>query len=96
MAQVTIYLPDQVEKKVRQEARRAHKSLSAYITELAGRGWAKGEAVALYNEALELIPQDNAGRRREVELKRAIDYAAFSHIGDARQARRTQEGGLSR
>lgn len=35
MAQVTIYLPDQVEKKVRQEARRAHKSLSAYLTELA-------------------------------------------------------------
>lgn len=35
MAQVTIYLPDHVEKKVRQEARRAHKSLSAYIAELA-------------------------------------------------------------
>jgi class 3 adenylate cyclase len=59
--------------------------------ELAGRGWAKGEAVALYNEALELIPDDDEGRRREVELKRAIEYAAFTHINDARRARRSQE-----
>ena len=55
--------------------------------EQAGRGWAKEEAVALYNQALELMPQDD-GRRRDVELKRAIDYAAFAHIEDARQARR--------
>jgi len=54
--------------------------------ELAGRGWAKGEAVALYNQALELLPEDEESRRREVELKRAIDYAAFSHIDDARRA----------
>jgi class 3 adenylate cyclase len=60
--------------------------------ELAGRGWAKGEAVALYNQALELIPKDADGRRQDVELKRAIDYAAFTHIADARQVRRTQEG----
>lgn len=43
MAQITIYLPDEVEKKVRQEARRAHKSLSAYMAELAaGRGHKRG------------------------------------------------------
>ena len=54
--------------------------------ELAGRGWAKGEAVSLYNQALELIPQEDESRRREVELKRAVDYAAFSHIDDARRA----------
>jgi hypothetical protein len=53
--------------------------------ELAGRGWAKGEAVALYNQVLELIPEDDE-RRREVELKRAIDYTAFNHIDDARRA----------
>lgn len=35
MAQLTIYLPDVVEKKVRADARRAKKSVSAYITELA-------------------------------------------------------------
>ena len=59
--------------------------------ELAGRGWAKGEAVALYNQALELIPKDDPKRRR-VELRRAIDYAAFTHIEDARVARRAQSG----
>jgi class 3 adenylate cyclase/DNA-binding SARP family transcriptional activator len=53
--------------------------------ELAGRGWAKGEAVALYNQALKLIPEDDESRRREVELKRAIDYAAFTHADDARR-----------
>jgi hypothetical protein len=35
MAQVTIYLPDDVEKLVRRRAREARKSLSAYIAELA-------------------------------------------------------------
>ncbi len=35
MAQVTIYLPDDLEKKVRQEARRARKSLSAYMADMA-------------------------------------------------------------
>ena len=54
--------------------------------ELAGHGWAKAEAVALYNQALELLPEDDESRRREVELKRAIDYAAFTHIDDARRA----------
>jgi len=63
--------------------------------EQAGRGWAKGEAVALYNEALELIPKEDEARRRSVELKRAIDYAAFTHIDDARRVRRSQEQGES-
>ena len=35
MAQLTIYLPDDVEKLVRKEARRAKKSVSAYLAELA-------------------------------------------------------------
>lgn len=41
MAQLTIYLPDEVEKKVRTDARRAKKSVSAYLADLAtggGRG----------------------------------------------------------
>ena len=54
--------------------------------EQAGRGWAKGEAVALYNQVLELLPEDDESGRRKVELKRAIDYAAFTHIDDARRA----------
>ncbi len=48
MAQVTIYLPPQLEKKVRASARRARKSLSAYIAarldeeQKDGLGWPKG------------------------------------------------------
>jgi class 3 adenylate cyclase len=57
--------------------------------EQAGRGWATAEAVDLYNQALELIPEDDEVLRRKVNLKRAIAYAAFTHIGDARQIRRT-------
>lgn len=37
MAQLTIYLPNDIEKKVRQEARRAKKSVSAFIADLATR-----------------------------------------------------------
>lgn len=50
MAQVTIYLPDELEKKVRREAKRARKSLSAYLAELAAgrrapkKGWPEGFA----------------------------------------------------
>lgn len=35
MAQVTIYLPEPVERAVRREARRAKKSVSAYLADLA-------------------------------------------------------------
>ncbi len=47
MSQVTIYLPDDVERELRAAARKAGKSFSAYITELATRkkravrGWPK-------------------------------------------------------
>lgn len=37
MAQVTIYLPDDVARDVRARAKRAGMSLSAYITALASR-----------------------------------------------------------
>jgi hypothetical protein len=37
MAQVTLYLPDELEKTLRRGARRAKKSLSAYVAELAGK-----------------------------------------------------------
>jgi hypothetical protein len=35
VAQITLYVPDAVAKKLRADARRAKKSLSAYVTELA-------------------------------------------------------------
>lgn len=36
MAQLTFYLPESVEKELRRAAKRAKKSLSAYLAELAG------------------------------------------------------------
>jgi class 3 adenylate cyclase/DNA-binding SARP family transcriptional activator len=69
-----------------------HYLLSA--AEQASRGWAKGEAVALYNQALELIPEADQGRRRDVTMKRAIAYAGFTHlIADGTQIRRAQRTG---
>jgi hypothetical protein len=37
MAQVTIYLPDELEKQVKDEAKRSRQSVSAYIAALAAR-----------------------------------------------------------
>jgi len=37
MAQITIYLPDEIEKRVKDEAKRARLSVSAYISSLATR-----------------------------------------------------------
>ena len=53
--------------------------------ERAMRGGAEAESVTLYNQALDLIPEDDAVRRRDVQLKRAIAYARFTHAvsGDA-------------
>jgi predicted ATPase/class 3 adenylate cyclase len=63
--------------------RTVHHLLMA--AERAGRGGAEAEAVTLYNQALDLIPEDDAARRRDVQLKRAIAYARFTHaavLGD--------------
>jgi predicted ATPase len=53
----------------------------------AGRGWAKERAVALYREALELIP-DGDPRRREVQLRLAVALQARYHLPDAERLRR--------
>ena len=59
MAQITIYLPPKLEKKVRVGARRARKSLSAYIAERLGEepkdllGWPKGYVEMIRNWANE-------------------------------------------
>lgn len=37
MAQLTIYLPDALEEKLRRDARRAKKSVSAYLADIAAR-----------------------------------------------------------
>ncbi len=43
MSQVTLYLPDDLEKELRRGAKRARKSLSSYVAELASkRGRSQG------------------------------------------------------
>jgi predicted ATPase len=49
----------------------------------AGRGWAKDEAARLYGEALELLPEGDVERRREISRKRAVALAASAHVEDA-------------
>jgi hypothetical protein len=43
MAQLTLYIPDALEKELRRAARRAKKSLSAYMVELAGKRLKPGQ-----------------------------------------------------
>jgi hypothetical protein len=54
MAQLTIYLPDEVEKQVRQDARRAKKSVSAFIADLATRKESRGSDAAWAKRVAEL------------------------------------------
>jgi predicted ATPase len=61
--------------------------------EKAAQAGVYAEAVALYNQAIDSIPDGDAARRRQVELKRALAYARFSHwaggaVSDAARARR--------
>jgi class 3 adenylate cyclase len=45
----------------------------------AGRGWAKEEAVNLYNQALGLVPEDDGARRKQIEVRRAVARQLFMH-----------------
>jgi class 3 adenylate cyclase len=58
----------------------------------AGRGWAKNEAAALYQEALDLIPPEDTARRRDISRKRTLALVAASHIADAQNLRSSPEG----
>ena len=53
----------------------------------AGRGWAKEHAVALYQEALSLLPADDPARRG-IQLKLAVAMQALYHLPDAERLRR--------
>jgi class 3 adenylate cyclase len=66
---------------------RAVEYLSA-AAEDAGRGWAKERAVALYRQALELVPEDDP-RRRELQLRLAVALQAKYHLPDAERLRRS-------
>jgi class 3 adenylate cyclase len=52
--------------------------------ELAEHGWAKARAAALYREALQLVPEDESDRRRELTRRVALAEAATYHVADAR------------
>jgi class 3 adenylate cyclase len=51
--------------------------------EQANRGWAKEEAFRLFSEALELVPADDASRRREIGKQIAVVAQAVYHVIDA-------------
>jgi class 3 adenylate cyclase len=75
------------------EAGDAERALGYLLTaaEQAGRGWAKDEAARLYGEALDLIPDEQTDRRREISRKRAMALAALQHVEDARLIARRLE-----
>jgi hypothetical protein len=52
MSQVTIYLSDELAASLRRDARRARKSLSAYVAELASKKPGKGRGRPQGFEAL--------------------------------------------
>jgi class 3 adenylate cyclase len=69
--------------------RAVHHLLAA--AEHAGRGWAKQDAVALYREALTLVPADETAKRREIGRLQALAATALYHLPDAeRIGRETQ------
>jgi class 3 adenylate cyclase len=54
----------------------------------AGRGWAKEEAVAFYQQALDLIGDGDPEARRKVTQRQAVSAAAVAHFSDADLMRR--------
>jgi class 3 adenylate cyclase len=58
--------------------------------EQASRGWAKGEAVRLYNEALRLVPDDEEELRRKIRLQCAVARQMLMHLPDAESLARAQ------
>jgi class 3 adenylate cyclase/tetratricopeptide (TPR) repeat protein/ABC-type oligopeptide transport system ATPase subunit len=61
---------------------RARDSL-IMAAEHAAHGWAKGEAVKLYRQALELVPQDQADLRREINLRQAETLVVLGDLPPA-------------
>ena len=62
------------------ETDRAVEHLTA-AGDQAGRGWAKQRAVALYREALELLPEGDP-QRRDLTLRLAVALQAVFHLPD--------------
>jgi class 3 adenylate cyclase len=62
------------------EAGQDHRAVDCLLVaaEQAGRGWAKEHAIALYRQALELLPEDDPQRRR-IRLNLAVLSQALLH-----------------
>ena len=58
----------------------------------AGRGWAKEHAVALFREAMALLPEGHPARR-EVQLKLAVALQVAFHVPDVERLRGSGGGG---
>src|SRR5207342_1831774 len=63
------------------EAGEPERAVECFVSaaEQAGRGWAKEHALALYGQALELVPEDDAARRRRIQLRQAVLSQALYH-----------------
>ena len=61
----------------------------------AGRGWAKGEAVTFYREALAILPEEDQKRRREITRRQAVAIQALLHVADAELLGRRGEAELA-
>jgi class 3 adenylate cyclase len=51
----------------------------------AGRGWARHEAAAFYQEALALLPDEQSAQRREIVQRRAVALASVFHATELRR-----------
>ena len=67
------------------EAGESEKAVGHLIAaaDQAGRGWAKEHALALYTQALELVPEDDREHRRSIRLRQAVTVQALQHIIEA-------------
>ena len=64
------------------EARKAADYL-VIAGDQAGRGWAKAEAVGLYQQALDLIGAEDPELRVTITRRQAIAAVAVVHVSDA-------------
>ncbi|HEV8249103.1 MAG TPA: hypothetical protein VGQ15_03970 [Gaiellaceae bacterium] len=70
------------------EAGDGERAVQYYLAaaEDAGRGWAKDHAVALYREAMALLPDGHPGQR-DVQLKLAVAVQTAFHLPDMERLR---------
>ena len=68
------------------DAGNAAKAIDYLVAAAAGaeHGWAKERAALLYREALELVPETDGERRRQLTRSIALAEAATYHVADAR------------